>query len=317
MSIAGRLFYLVCHRPLGLVRESLRHGGPIAQARIRKAQREMQVAAANLAPRSISVDANALPLTVHLLTGRRFVYQTTFCLYSLSRHISVPLHPVLYDDGSLTAEDGEQFRRLFPHTQIHAHAALRERLETVLPQHSFPVLRERWINYPHIRKLIDIHAGREGWRLVMDSDVLFWRRPQLLLDWNAKPTAPLHAIDGVETYGYPRPELDRLAGTITPPAVNVGLLGLRSDEVDWPFLEHAAASLIATHGTSYYLEQALSALLIARSPSGAIAAPRADYTTLPKQTEIDVPTAVMHHYVDLTRDAYHTHAWRRVLETRP
>src|SRR5690606_10908337 len=129
-------------------------------------------------------------------------------------------------------------------------------------------------------KLTDVHAGRVGWRLVLASDLLFWREPRFLLDWAAAPDRPLHAVDCEENYGYTRPLLEKIAGAPVPPRINVGLCGLRSDTIDWDFLEHATAALIAAERTSYYLEQALVALLVARGGPAA-AAPVADYITLP------------------------------------
>jgi hypothetical protein len=256
------------------------------------------------------------PFAVHLLTGRRFAYQTAFCLYSLGHHCPAALAPELYDDGTLDAASRASLGRICPAARIHDHSDLLTRLDQFLPIARFPTLRERWKNYPHIRKLIDVHLGRTGWRLVLDSDLLFWREPRFLLDWSASPDRLLHATDCTENYGYPRNLLERLAGAPVPPLVNVGLCGLRSDLLDWDFLEHAATTLIRECGTSYYLEQGLVALLAARQPDGCAIAPAGDYITLPSAAEIASPSAVMHHYVDTSRDGYHTIAWRHAFVAR-
>lgn len=308
MSFAGRLLYQLWHRPLGAIRLSARHGGPFAQAAAARGRRAMEDAVARL---PALPDRPGRPFTVHLLTGRKFAHQTAFCLHSLARVCPQPLGVELYDDGSLDAASVAALRRLAPALTLHPHAELRGRLEQVLPAARFPTLRERWINYPHIRKLIDVHAGRSGWRLVLDSDLLFWREPRFLLDWAAAPDRPLHATDCAENYGYSRPLLERIAGRPVPALVNVGLCGLHSDTIDWEFLEQAAARLIAAERTSYYLEQALVALLVARGGPAA-AAPARDYLTLPDRAEIARPTAVMHHYVDTSRGDYYREAWCRI-----
>jgi len=171
------------------------------------------------------------------------------------------------------------------------------------------VLRERWDNYPNLRKLIDPHLGSRGWKLVIDSDLLFFRRPTFLLDWLAAPERPLHAVDCLESYGYSRPLLESLAGAPIPARVNVGLCGLRSDALDWSELEAWCATLIAREHTSYYLEQALVAMLVARTQPCAIA-PAEDYVTLPRREEVLHPRAVMHHYVDTAKRWYFRHGWR-------
>ncbi len=306
MSLPGRLLYQLWHRPVGAIRHSLRHGGPLAQRAAARGEAEMRDAARRL---PALPERPGRPLAVHFLTGRRFVHQTAFCLHSLARVCPVPLRPEIYDDGTLDPACADLLRRLAPGLCIHDFNTLSARLDRFLPTARFPVLRERWLNYPHIRKLIDVHLGRSGWRLVLDSDLLFWREPRLLLDWSASPDRPLHATDCEENYGYSRPLLERLAGAPLPPLVNVGLCGLRSDRLDWDFLEHAAATLIAAERTNYYLEQALVALVAARHGPCTVA-PAADYLTLPPPTEIAHPTAVMHHYVDTARGTYYRLAWR-------
>ncbi len=310
MSVAGRILYQLWHRPVGAVVNSLHHGGPLAQRAAERGRREMETAADTLPPLPARPASAGPALRVHLLTGRRFLHQTAFCLHTLARHIPVALAPEIYDDGSLATADLDRLHRLAPGLVIHHHAALRARLDKFLPLARFPVLRERWLHYPHIRKLIDIHLGRAGWRLVLDSDLLFWREPRLLLDWTTAPDRPLHATDCAENYGYSRPLLEGIAGAPLPSLINVGLCGLRSDTIDWDFLEHASAALIAAERTSYYLEQALVALLVARA-GRAVAAPPVEYITLPSPAEVAQPTAIMHHYVDTARGDYFRSAWRK------
>jgi len=308
MSLAGRTIYQLWHRPIAAMRHSWRHGGPLAQLATARGERAMRAAAAAL-PALPRPGASTPAFAVHFLTGRRFVHQTAFCLCSLGHVCRAPLEAEIYDDGTLDETSSNLLRRLSPAIRIHDFATLSSQLDQFLPAARFPVLRERWRNYPHIRKIIDVHLGRAGWKLVLDSDLLFWREPSFLLDWAAAPDRPLHATDCTENYGYSRPLLEKIAGIPVPPLVNVGLCGLQSETVDWDFLEYAAAAMIAAERTSYYLEQALVAVLVARAGRAAIA-PARDYVTLPDAAEIARPTAVMHHYVDTSRGDYYRHAWR-------
>ena len=176
------------------------------------------------------------------------------------------------------------------------------------------MLRERWVNYPHIRKIIDVHLGSSGWKLVLDSDLLFFRRPDLILDWLAAPDRPFHAVDCIESYGYSRPLLQSLVPAPLPSLLNVGLCGLRSEEIDWEKLEFWSARLIAAEHTNYFLEQALVALLVAGRPCAI--APAADYITLPSRSEVEHPTGVMQHYVDNSKRWYFRSGWRHILNDR-
>jgi len=308
MSFAGRLVYNLWHRPVAAARLSLRHGGPIAVYQTERGRAEMEAAAARL-PAVNLPDAPAASAALHLLTGARFWWQTAFCVRSFALAAGRRDTFEIYDDGTLRQEHRDSLAALGLPMRFHAQSEILEKLERHLPAARFPVLRERWVNYPHIRKLIDVHLASSGWKLVIDSDLLFFRRPDFVLSWLDARDRPLHAVDCVECYGYSRPLLERLAGRPLPSLLNVGLCGLRSEEIDWEKMEHWCAELIRAERTSYYLEQALVALLVADRPCAI--APAADYVTLPSPGEIARPTAAMHHYVDTAKRGYYRHAWRR------
>lgn len=305
----GRIFYRLYHVPAGLLRDSYRAGGPWQVRRTERGRREMEAAAFTLDAPDGGNDP--LPMRVHLLTGRRFWYQTAFCLHTLSTQARRVVQPVIYDDGSLLPDETGLLMRLFPAARIVAAADSIAKLEAFLPRDRFPALRERWDNYPNIRKLIDPHLNSRGWKLVIDSDLLFFREPALLKGWCDAPGAPLHAVDVMSSYGYKRQALDRLAGTPLSELVNVGLCGLDSAALDWPRIEHWCRSLIESEGKSYYLEQALVAMLLAGKKCAV--APAADYVTLPQLPEARDCRAVMHHYVAESKRWYFQFNWRKAM----
>jgi len=304
----GRLLYQIWYRPVGRLRQMLRAGGPLEQRRTEQGRREMEAAAGSLTP---PPPGTGTPLELHLLTGARFWYQTAFCLWTLARESGRPLRPHLYDDGTLPGPQREHLQQIFPEARFVATGEVLARLDAHLPASRFPVLRERQRNYPNIRKLIDVHVGTEGWKLVLDSDLLFFRRPDLLVQWLDRPEKPLHAVDCETSYGYSPNLLEELAGRPLAERVNVGLTGLNSSEIDWDHLESWCQRLIARERTSYYLEQALVALLLAGRP--CTVAPAGDYVTLPQPPEASDCRAVMHHYVADSKRWYFQRNWRRVL----
>jgi hypothetical protein len=95
--------------------------------------------------------------------------------------------------------------------------------------------------------------------------------------------------------------------------VNVGLTGLEGGGLDWGRLEHYCRTLIEREGTSYYLEQALIAMLVAGRDCAV--APATDYVTLPLPPEARACRAVMHHYVAHSKRWYFQHNWRHTLAT--
>lgn len=310
----GKAALHLYHNPVGRLRDCLREGGPVQQRRTNRGRLAMEKAVRQLPALNSPVSSHP-PLAPHLLTGRRFWFQSAFCLWSFARQTQRRIAPVIYDDGTLSPEQARTLVDMFPLARLVFPAETRQRLDEYLPASRFPVLRERWQNYPHIRKLTDIHAGSRGWKLVMDSDLLFFHRPGLLIDWLDRPESPLHAVDVQDSYGYSRPLLDSLAGAPLADFVNVGLCGLNSTDLDWEKLERWCRVLLEKEGTSYFLEQALVAMLLAGR--ACTVAPAASYVTLPRPPEALACEAVMHHYVAESRRWYYQHNWERVIAGAP
>lgn len=303
----GQFLLKFYHTPFNRIRDSLRNGGPFVQRRTERGRLKMESAARTL---PLLPATAGQPMELHLLTGRRFWYQTAFCLWSFARNAGRPLAPIIYDDGTMAEEYRTPLARLFPAARFVSQPETLSRLDACLPTTRFPVLRERWLNYPNIRKLIDPHLGSTGWKLVLDSDLLFFRRPEFLLGWLDAPDRPLHAVDCETSYGYSRPLMNQLAGTPVAELVNVGLTGLNSGELDWARLEYWCRTLIDRESTSYYLEQALIAMLVAGRPCAI--APATDYVTLPMPPEAMACSSVMHHYVAQSKRWYYQQNWQKL-----
>ena len=302
----GKVAYHLWYRPVGNLGNMIAAGGPFEMRRTERGRAAMEVAAYSL-PELSGLNGPA-PLELHVLTGRRFWYQTTFCLWTFAHHSDRSLRPIIYDDGSLSEQFSAPLARLFPNVRFVSQEEIIDRLDVHLPVARYPALRERWINYPNIRKLIDVHVGQSGWKLVIDSDLLFFRQPSLLIEWLDSPAQPLHAVDCATSYGYTRPLLDSLAGAPVAELVNVGLTGLDGSELDWEKLEYWVRTLIQRERTTYYLEQALVAMLIAGRVCNI--APATDYVTLPRPPEARECRAVMHHYVANSKRWYFQHCWQ-------
>jgi hypothetical protein len=284
-------------------------GGPLAEIATERGRRDMEAAAADLP--ELPHPGPEAPV-LHLLTGARFWYQTAFCLHTFVAATGESVRAELYDDGSLTGCHRDNLARLGSSITLHSKGDIDRRVEEALPGRVFPTLTERRAHYPNLRKLTDVHLGSSGWKFVLDSDLLFFRDPLWLRNWLRQPDRVLHATDCEESYGYSRALLERLAGAPLPSRVNVGLCGLRSDTLDWPQIEAWCAELIAREGTHYYLEQALVALIAAKSQPCAVA-PASDYITRPDRAECLEPRAVMHHYVAESKRWYFQKSWRLAL----
>lgn len=305
----GIILYRLYYAPKGFIQKFLRQGS-INMAIDYHAQLQMEKAAYRLKP--VESDALADPQEIHFLTGRKFWYQTIFCAYSMAQNTKINLRPVIYDDGSLEKKYQDEILRIFPDAKMILKQEIQERLEEYLQQSKFPYLRERRLNYPNMKKLTDIHAGLSGWKLVLDSDMLFFRSPTFLLDWLKSPQQPCHMVDVESAYGYSEALMASLTQAEIPEQLNVGICGFKSDDIDWEQLEFWCKTMIEQEGTHYYQEQALTMMLMA-GKSCAVAFSQ-DYIVMPGREEVIQPKAVLHHYVADSKPWYFRYGWKHVFQ---
>jgi hypothetical protein len=273
-------------------------------------QSEMALAAARLRPLSGPAPEGGAEL--HLISGEPFWYQTSFCAYSFLLRAGVRPRMIIHDDGTLKADRADFLRHLFPRATVRPYAETKQRLEEHFPRSKFPLLNARSKAYVVMRKLTAVHGGSAGWKLFLDSDMLFFRQPALLSDWVRAPQRPCHAQEKGGAYGYSRELLKSLAGGGLPRLLNSGVCGLRSEEIDWEQLEHWAARLEEREGPRYLLEQSLTGMLLAGRE--CLTLPLDEYLVCPGEAEALEPRAVMHHYAGHTRPLFFRHGWRHVVE---
>ena len=218
---------------------------------------------------------------------------------------------LVLDDGSLLARERAVLDRVLgSHTKWVSCSEAEDALNRSLPVSRFRTLRSRRLIYPNLRKLMDVHVLGDGAKLVLDSDMLFFRRPDALLSWLEAPAFPLAMCDCEESYGHARDWLAALAGTELPERVNVGICGVNSSDIEWPRVEYWLQRL-EQGGPSYYDEQALVALILAGRPHTILPT---QYLCLPGVDEIRHPSAVLHHYVAEAKRGYFREAWKTALD---
>lgn len=303
----GRILYLAWHAPRGAVERALKEG-PLNLWLSARGREAMERAAASLPSAPIPTDDAP---SVTFLTGDRYWYQTAFCAASLARAAGRAFKVEVVDDGTLAPRQIEALQRALPGCRVIGPDETLARLEEALPADRFPTLRRHRLVYPHLRKITDVHAGRAGARLVLDSDMLFFERPAALLDWLAAPRDLVHMVDVGDFYGYAPDLLAEVAGAPLPARVNVGVCGMDSSTLDWDRLEAWTSALLDRAGQHYLLEQALVAMMAATAP--ATACPAESYIVGPTRAESRRPTAALHHYVGKAKAWYFRFAWRAAL----
>lgn len=275
-------------------------------------KKEMEAAAWKLKP--LTSTSNKPAVEIWFLTGKNFWYQSAFCAWTLAKQCGREISVGLVDDGSLTDEQEKSLRKLFPKGTTIRKEEIRDKVEKLLPIDKFPVLRQRWADYVNIRKLTDVHLGSTGTKLVLDSDMLFFSEPTQLLDWwdNSQGEELCLMTDCEESYGYSRPLMEELTGAPIPKLLNVGVCGSSSDCIDWELIEHWCAKLLETEGTSYFLEQALVAMLASTHPHRVM--PVESYLTFPTRDHVVKKQGILQHYVSDSKPWYFGEAWKLASE---
>lgn len=304
----GRIWYAAWHKPRTLLHDIERQGGFGAWRAMRLGQARLNAAASHFT----GIQGEELNgITLNLLTGTRYWDQSVACIHTLQRHAGLNVHVRFLDDGTLTGNQAETLARLSPFASIQGEKESRARMLKLLPAERYPALHALWSRYKHIRKLTDAHLGREGVNLVLDSDMLFHALPGELLEWCRSPETAVAMRDCEESYGYPRERMSELAGAAIPDRINVGIVGLRSDSVDWSSVEIWASTLIREFGSHYFLEQALSAMLLAQMPHRILDAAR--YRVIANHRPDAESEAALVHYVAGAKRQYFDRDWRALL----
>jgi len=294
--------------PRSQLQKFKRFGGYFSYRVMMNARRQMEKRVIELPP--VTSYADGLP--VYFLTGKNYLYQTLYCTQSLSKTTASRFKFILVDDGSFDNLLIEQVNKQLPGAQVFTADEINENLQNTLPESRYPNLCKKRTVYSHLRKLTDVHTiPGDAWKLVLDSDMLFWNEPVDIINWLKHPQQPLHMIDCVEAYGYSQKLMEQLAGSPIKPLLNVGAIGLKSKDINWDKLDSWIKTLEEQEGTSYYLEQALSAMLIGNNNATVLKAD--DYIVNPGKDQIKNKSGMLHHYVDLSKEGYFKQAWKHFL----
>lgn len=293
--------------PLSAIKKYRRFGGYANYRRMLRGKSLMEKASFRLPPVTSDPNGHA----VYFLTGKNYLYQTLFCIQSLNKCGVNNLRFILVDDGTFDSRLIKRIIRQLPGAEIITREIIEDNLQRYLPEHLYPVLHQKRKVYPHIKKLTDIHTipGYE-WKLVLDSDMLFWNRPTEILNWLKNPDCPIHMVDCLESYGYTTALMEQLCGSTIPHLLNVGTIGLNSSNIKWAHVNEWVKILEEKEGASYYLEQALTAMLVANTETNVL--PPNAYIVSPDNVATDNLKGALHHYVDISKEWYFTQGWKKI-----
>lgn len=249
---------------------------------------------------------------VWFLSGKKHWYQTAFCAWTLQRHARFRIAPVIVDDGSFDGEARNNLSKTFPNFELWEKGECDLVFSQMFPAKNYPNLhnwRDRQILF---RKLTDVYGRSKEWRLLLDSDILFFSRPKELEDLISETPGIFSQKDCWESYGYPRSFMESLAGAKLPEAINIGILNFSGKFIDWEKVEHWVGELEQHHGKAYNITQGTFAMILAGKEFNKMDGEK--YKVYPHNPKSNEPLPVCGHYVADSKPWYFGQGWKKALE---
>ncbi len=167
--------------------------------------------------------AQSAPVSLHMVLGRRTLLMAALALRSWEFYTGMRWAPFLHEDGTFSDDDEREALRLFPDaTVIRRDRADREVQEALL---GHPVCHENRMKHHWFLKNFDTrHYAPHDRYIVMDSDIVFFRRPDFILRWIERRDETFWFMEDTnEKYASPRPDLEAALGVQLWQKVNSGL----------------------------------------------------------------------------------------------
>jgi len=251
-----------------------------------------------LVSRHIARPHHGSPVSLHMVVGKKMSLLGMLCLRSLERHTEVSWAPFIHDDGTLDDEDVARWKRHFPDCTVISKPLADEVVGDALKP--YPKCRENRLKHHWFLKVFDTHhyAPNDHY-IVMDSDILFFNRPQLLLDWIANPDGFFHVMrDTSEKYSHPRKMIEGVMDVRMMTAVNSGLDLVPKEQFPLATIERFLDGCAGNAVHYEFLEQTIFALMVSLSPKGK---------QFPKEYEISWNRirkrgAICRHYVGMVKE---------------
>lgn len=167
----------------------------------------------------------------------------------------------LHDDGTLTTVSAAKIRAWFPDSRLIFRREADVAMHPLLASHP-RLLAFRSANVLGQKLLDTFHYAPAEKYIVLDSDLIFFRRPREILDWiNAETDACWFNRDNGEVYSVPRHSIEAAFPVDLWPEVNSGLGLLQRRMMNYDLAEEFLLRLADHTGKAHFHEQTLFAFL--------------------------------------------------------
>lgn len=321
MSLIQKIIDKLYREPRDFKIISEKYGGKENYMKILQGEAEMRkFAINNLEFPDLEILNYKPSINLNLLTGEKFIHQALFCAYSFLKHLSkkelLNYRINIFDDGSLNENAICILKSKSKNFNVISKEESLSKVEKLLPHDKFPFIHKKLMIYPIIKKMIYTHINNKGINPILDSDMLFVKRPDYFINWlnnyQSENNETFFIQDCQRCYGYSDNLINKLAIGIVPEKINGGLYSFNSEKFSFDRLENYIHNLELAEGKFYYLEQALIAIISSEYKNQIIASSN-DYIVFPTKEQILNQEGVLQHYVDISKEWYFKEAWRKII----
>lgn len=234
---------------------------------------------AAFATRPFLTGQDAPDFEVHMLLGHRHVGMTLWAVKSFLHACGRRFAVVLHEDGSLTADDVAVLERHLIGVRIIrkavADAEMDDRLRPYANCHDYRYANKLHSDHRNAGYNMHIFAlrlfdfnfySRAAKRMFLDADILFFRRPDEIVQWIDDP-ADARSLYSVEAYTPSHNWLGRLVFEPKEPTLNAGLICLHAPAAyDLPLLDEWIGNNKHRMDLAPTFEQSAYRYLITRAP---------------------------------------------------
>lgn len=258
-------------------------------------------------------------LEVHTMVCRRDWLNGVWSLKSFRAMADQPFRLVVFHDGSLSAREVDCLRQQFPGVRIPTVAEVALLVEQRLAQDA-PTLVKIWKSGRCfiLRKTMDSWlCARRRFVIKIDPDVLFFQRPDELLDAEATLAGRYSAFnvhrhrthrDGM--YCLDPEKLCAQFGIDLPLQFNEGLGVVDTSVTDWPLIEQIFSAMPVLDDLLFLTAQTIEGIFSVRH--GFVPLPVERYNVEHDDIAIDQRT-VARHYLSKMRDRFYVEGIPRLL----
>jgi hypothetical protein len=247
---------------------------------------------------------------IHLLTSGKDWLYAAWMLASFFHFTRRRWRVVVHEDGTCDPDDLATLSEIIPDLRVIRRVEADIEMETRLA--AFPACQAYRQEHALAMKIFDVPAmARTPRVLLLDSDVLFYRQPQEILDWVDRGAEETwFNSDFQHSLNISAEEALEKWGIKLWPLVNSGLVLLEPKILELDFCEACLVEgTIRTKGWKWCVEQTLFSLCASRAGRGGLL-PTSKYEV--SYSPLAAPDVTARHYVGFVRQQFFSEGLRRL-----